>query len=78
MPEPRPVAWLNDALIPLKDARISPLDRGFLYGDAVYEVVPVYGAWPFLLVEHCARLNRSLAAIGMAPVHSNEEWAVIL
>ena len=66
MPAPHPVAYLNDALVPLKDARISPLDRGFLYADAVYEVVPVYDGRPFLLVEHCARLDRSLAAIGMA------------
>ena len=78
MPAPHPIAYLNDALVPLKDARISPLDRGFLYADSVYEVVPVYGGRPFLLVEHCARLDRSLAAIGMAPVHDAAEWAGIL
>ena len=78
MPAPKPVAYLNDALIPLKDARISPLDRGFLYADAVYEVVPVYAGRPFLLVEHCARLDRSLRAIGMEPPHGADEWAGIL
>ena len=78
MPAPHPVAYLNDALVPLKDARISPLDRGFLYADAVYEVVPVYDGRPFLLVEHCARLDRSLAAIGMVSPHDPAGWALIL
>jgi len=77
MPAPHPVAYLNDALVPLKDARISPLDRGFLYADSVYEVVPVYDGRPFLLVEHCARLERSLAAIGMASPHDPAGWAQI-
>ncbi len=78
MADPHPIAWLNDALVPLKEARISPLDRGFLYADSVYEVVPVYEGRPFLLVEHCSRLDRSLAAIGMEPVHTASEWAAIL
>jgi D-alanine transaminase len=60
-----PVAWLNGAYLPLVEARISPLDRGFLFGDAVYEVLPVYGGRPFLFVEHVARLERSLQAIRM-------------
>lgn len=77
MPAPHPVAYLNDALVQLKDARISPLDRGFLYADSVYEVVPVYAGRPFLLVEHCARLERSLAAIGMQSPHDAAEWAAI-
>ena len=78
MPAPHPIAYLNDALVQLKDARISPLDRGFLYADAVYEVVPVYAGRPFLLVEHCARLDRSLAAIGMQAPHDAAGWAAIL
>ena len=78
MPEPRPVAWLDDALVPLKEARISPLDRGFLYADAVYEVVPVYDGRPFLLVEHLARLRRSLAAIGIEPPRPDEGWVRLL
>lgn len=78
MPEPRPLAWLNGALVPLRDARISPLDRGFLYADAVYEVVPVYAGRPFLLAEHCARLDRSLRAIGMEPTRSAADWEAVL
>lgn len=78
MPAPRPVAHLNGRLVPLAEASISPLDRGFLYGDAVYEVIPVYGGRPFLLGEHLSRLNRSLAAIGMVATHSDHEWLALL
>ena len=67
MAAPLPVAWLNGEFLPLAAARISPLDRGFLFGDAVYEVLPVYAGRPFLFVEHAARLERSLAAIRMPP-----------
>ncbi len=66
MAAPLPVAWLNGTFLPLAAARISPLDRGFLFADAVYEVLPVYGGRPFLFVEHMARLERSLGAIRMA------------
>jgi D-alanine transaminase len=78
MPAPLPVAWLSGSYVPLADARISPLDRGFLFADSVYEVVPVYGGRPFLLREHCARLERSLAAIRMTSPHMPEEWRDIL
>ena len=66
MAAPLPVCWLNGEFLPLAEARISPLDRGFLFADAVYEVLPVYGGRPFLFVEHMARLERSLAEIRMA------------
>jgi len=65
MAAPLPVCWLNGVFGPLSEARISPLDRGFLFADAVYEVLPVYAGRPFLFVEHMARLERSLAAIRM-------------
>ena len=65
MAAPLPICWLNGAFGPLAEARISPLDRGFLFADAVYEVLPVYGGRPFLFVEHMARLERSLTAIRM-------------
>jgi D-alanine transaminase len=64
--------------MPLEEARISPLDRGFLFADAVYEVVPVYGARPFRLREHLLRLDRSLDGIRMAPVMSHDAWAKLL
>ena len=78
MPAPLPMAWLSGSYVPLADARISPLDRGYLFADSVYEVVPVYGGRPFLLREHCARLERSLAAIRMASPYRPEEWRDIL
>jgi D-alanine transaminase len=63
--------------LPLTAARVSPLDRGFLFGDAVYEVIPVYGGRPFRLREHLDRLNRSLAALRMPAPRSHPEWAAI-
>jgi D-alanine transaminase len=69
---------LNGAFVPLEAARVSPLDRGFLFGDAVYEVVPVYAGRPFRLREHLQRLDRSLDGIRMAPVMSHEAWAQLL
>lgn len=75
MAEPLPVAYLNGQYLPLKDARVSPLDRAFLYGDAVYEVMPVYAGRVFRFREHFDRLDRSLAGIQMQPVYSRERWA---
>jgi D-alanine transaminase len=74
---PLPLCYLSGEYLPLAEARISPLDRGFLFGDAVYEVVPVYGGRPFRLREHLDRLNRSLAAIRMPAPRSHPEWATI-
>ena len=78
MAAPLPVCWLNGAFMPLADARISPLDRGFLFADAVYEVLPVYGGRPFLFEEHMARLERSLGAIRMAMPLTRPAWATLL
>ena len=64
---PLPVCYLNGEFLPLAEARVSPLDRAFLFGDAVYEVVPVYAGRPFRLREHLDRLVRSLAGIRMEP-----------
>jgi D-alanine transaminase len=77
MAEPFPICYLNGEYLPLKDARVSPLDRAFLFADSVYEVLPVYGGRPFRLRAHCARLNRSLAEILMAPPLSDAQWADI-
>ncbi len=59
-------AYLNGTWLPLEEARISPLDRGFLYGDAVYEVVHAYRGKPFRLERHVARLARSLGELRIA------------
>jgi D-alanine transaminase len=78
MSAPLPICLLNGAFLPLQQASISPLDRAFLFGDAVYEVVPVYGGRPFRLREHLQRLDRSLHGIRMAPVMSHDAWAGLL
>jgi D-alanine transaminase len=78
MAEPLPLCYLNGAYLPLTEARISPLDRGFLYADAVYEVMPVYGGRPFRFPAHAERLARSLAGIRMADPHTRAEWRAIL
>jgi D-alanine transaminase len=75
MTGPLPICHLNGDYLPLSEARVSPLDRAFLFGDAVYEVVPVYGARPFRLPQHLDRLNRSLAGIRMRAPLSHPEWA---
>jgi D-alanine transaminase len=72
---PLPICSLNGAYLPLAEARVSPLDRAFLFGDAVYEVIPVYASRPFRLREHLDRLNRSLAGIRMSAPLSHAEWA---
>jgi D-alanine transaminase len=60
---PAALANVNGQLIPLDEVRVSALDRGFLFGDAVYEVLRVYGGKPWLADEHFARLGRSLEAV---------------
>src|SRR5262249_48528742 len=74
MAEPLPISYLNGEYVPLREARISPLDRGFLYSDGAYEVMPVYGGRPFRFQAHAARLTRSLAAIQMEDPHTRAEW----
>jgi len=73
-----PVAWLNGDFLPLAEARVSPLDRGFLFGDAVYEVVGVYGGRPVLLAEHLARLARSLRELAITDPHDEAGWRALL
>jgi D-alanine transaminase len=75
MSGPLPICYLDGQYLPLADAQVSPLDRAFLFGDAVYEVVPVYGARPFRLGQHLDRLQRSLAAIRMAAPLTHAQWA---
>ena len=74
MADPFPICYLNGEYLPLAQARISPLDRGFLYGDGAYEVIPIYGGRPFRLEAHCARLTRSLGEIRMNDPLSREQW----
>lgn len=68
------IAWLNDRFLPLAEARVSPLDRGFLFADAVYEVLPVYDGGVYRLEQHLDRLDRSLREIRMAEPMPRERW----
>ena len=72
------IVYLNGSFQNIWEAHISPLDRGFLFGDAVYEVIPVHGGRPLLLKEHLARLERSLSEIRMVNPHTPEEWSSIV
>lgn len=71
-------AYLNGEYLPLERATVSVLDRGFLFGDGVYEVIPAYGGTLFRLGPHLDRLQRSLAETRIPDPHSRDEWAAIL
>ena len=70
--------YLNGKFLPIEDAKISVLDRGFIYGDGVYELVPVYARVPYRMPQHLARLQRSLGGIGLANPHTVAEWEAII
>ncbi|MGH8244385.1 MAG: aminotransferase class IV, partial [Steroidobacteraceae bacterium] len=74
---PLPLVWLDGKLLPLGEARISPLDRGFLFGDGAYEVLPVYGGCAYRFEAHMARLDRSLAEIRMPPPLDRAGWLAV-
>lgn len=67
--------YLNGEFMPIEEARIPVLDRGFIFGDGVYEVIPVYSGHPFRLAEHLRRLQDSLDAIQLPNPHGADEWA---
>jgi D-alanine transaminase len=73
-----PTAWLNGVFLPLEEAHVSVLDRGFLFGDGVYEVIPVYGGRLFRLAHHMKRLDNSLAGVRIANPLTHEEWEAVL
>ncbi|AJD49148.1 d-alanine aminotransferase [Isoalcanivorax pacificus W11-5] len=72
------IAYLNGEFLPLAEARISPMDRGFLFADGIYEVIPVYGGTPFRLDEHLTRLERSLAEIQLAAPLARADWPALI
>jgi D-alanine transaminase len=74
MAQPLAIAGLNGNFMPLAEVCISPLDRGFLFADSIYEVIPVYASTPLLLDAHVARLDRSLKAINIRNPHSDNAW----
>jgi D-alanine transaminase len=69
---------LNGEILPLSQAKVSVLDRGFIFGDGIYEVVPVYGGRPFRLPQHLRRMARSLAAIGIDNPMDDAQWASLV
>ena len=73
-----PLVYLNGELTPIADARVSVLDRGFIFGDGIYEVIPIYGRRMFRPAQHMARLFRSLAAISIPNPHDQAEWMALI
>ena len=71
---PDTLCYLNGEYSSLRDAKVSVLDRGFIFGDGIYEVVPAYAGKLFRFDEHMARLNRSLGKLRIANPHSSQEW----
>lgn len=70
--------YLNGKFMPIEEACIPVLDRGFIFGDGVYEVIPVYSRRPFRLPEHLKRLQRSLDGIRLSNPLSEDEWVRLI
>jgi D-alanine transaminase len=68
------IAYLNGQYLPIEQAKISPLDRGFLFGDGVYEVVPSYEGKLVGFLPHLQRMNKGLEAIGISTGWSENQW----
>jgi D-alanine transaminase len=85
---PEPLVWLNGELTPLSEARVPVLDRGFIFGDGIYEVLPVYALAaegehrkvrvPFRIAQHLARLARSLAKVSIANPFDEAGWCALM
>ena len=73
-----PTVYLNGDYLPAHEAKISVLDRGFIYGDGVYEVVPVYARQPFRMQQHLRRLQHSLDGIRLANPMSDAQWTAVI
>jgi D-alanine transaminase len=78
MLNPDQIVYLNGEFVALEDARISVLDRGFIYGDGVYEVIPVYARQPFRMPHHLRRLQYSLDGIRLANPHTEAQWDALV
>jgi len=72
------IVYLNGEYLPLAEAKIPVLDRGFIFGDGVYEVIPAYGRALFRLSEHLARLEHSLRSVRIANPHDTAGWRALL
>lgn len=72
------IVYLNGSYMPLSEARIPVLDRGFIFGDGIYEVVPVYEGHPFRLAHHLKRLKRSLTKIRITNPLDDAGWTQLI
>jgi D-alanine transaminase len=72
------IVYLNGEFVALADARISVLDRGFIYGDGVYEVIPIYARTPFRMPQHLTRLRYSLDGIRLANPYTDARWDALI
>jgi D-alanine transaminase len=70
--------YLNGEIIPHSQAKISVFDRGFLFADGIYEVVPIYNGMPFLFTAHMQRLDRSLREVGIPQTLNHADWRAII
>ena len=77
MASPDPLVYLNGDYLPQSQAKVSVLDRGFLFGDGVYEVIPVFGGRPLRLDEHLDRLQRSMDRVSLPYPLSRDQWREI-
>ena len=78
IPSEQGVACINGEFMPLAEARVPALDRGFIFGDGVYEVIPVYARRPFRLEGHLQRLERSLDGIRLPNPHTRAQWGALI
>ena len=76
--DPNDLCYLNGEWLPLGEARISPLDRGFIFGDGIYEVVPVYHRKLFRAAQHFARMERSLGEVRIANPFDRAGWLALI
>lgn len=70
--------YLNGEFVAAEDAKVSAFDRGFIFGDGVYEVIPVYGGRPFRLSQHLSRLQNSLGAVHISNPLTEDGWTRII
>lgn len=72
-----PVVYINGEYLPQSQAKVSVLDRGFLFGDGVYEVIPVFGGKPLRQAEHLDRLQRSMDRVSLSNPLTRDEWNTV-
>ena len=72
------IVYLNGEFLPLQEARVPVLDRGFIFGDGIYEVIPVFAGKLFRIGQHLERLNKNLSAVRIKNPYTDDEWRELL